>query len=169
MSKSIRLPSIVMLILALGSGCATHYSNNELHNIFNTKGFTTKDSELGVVVLLPEVFFEFGSTTLTSVAHKKLSIIGDVLVDPKVQSRYILVEGHSDSVGNPVYNQQLSQQRADVVANDLILRSVNANRITKKGYGEKYPVAPNKKQDGSDNPEGRALNRRVEIILENLK
>jgi photosystem I P700 chlorophyll a apoprotein A2 len=61
---------------------------------------------------------------------------------------------------------KLSENRADAVKSWLVQNaSVAGSRVTTQGWGETKPVAPNKKPDGSDDPEGRQKNRRVEIVL----
>ena len=76
------------------------------------------------------------------------------------------LEGHTDSVGSDDYNDDLSQKRAKSVAAWLVHRGgVAPARITTRGFGEARPVAPNTKPDGSDNPDGRQKNRRVELRL----
>ena len=69
------------------------------------------------------------------------------------------VAGHTDSGGQPSFNLRLSQQRADAVRDYLVLVGVPADRVAAVGYGEDFPVARNA------TPEGRALNRRVEIVV----
>jgi outer membrane protein OmpA-like peptidoglycan-associated protein len=71
----------------------------------------------------------------------------------------ILVEGHTDSTGSDTYNQQLSERRADSVKTLLVQRGVQGSRISILGYGESRPVATNA------TPEGRQMNRRVEIRI----
>jgi len=76
------------------------------------------------------------------------------------------LEGHTDSQGTEQYNQQLSERRAEAVRQYLINEgAVDGARISAKGYGELRPIAPNKTAEGKDNPEGRAENRRVEILI----
>jgi outer membrane protein OmpA-like peptidoglycan-associated protein len=70
---------------------------------------------------------------------------------------YIDVYGHTDSTGSDAYNQQLSERRAQSVANYLEGRGVQSARIGTRGFGETQPIAAN------DTEEGRAANRRVEI------
>jgi outer membrane protein OmpA-like peptidoglycan-associated protein len=67
------------------------------------------------------------------------------------------VEGHTDSIGDEAYNQDLSERRARAVRDYLVSRGVDGSRITAAGFGESKPVATN------DTPEGRFLNRRVEV------
>ena len=82
----------------------------------------------------------------------------------------IEISGHTDSRGNDDYNLDLSQRRAESVMDYLISNGVDEKQLVAKGYGETEPIAPNENKDGSDNPEGRKLNRRTEIkILSNKK
>ncbi|WP_292986990.1 OmpA family protein [Nitrosomonas sp.] len=150
---------IIIVLTLLVSGCASQYSNRQLLELLNNMGFKTAQSDQGVVVFLPEVYFEFDSSQLTGLAQEKLSDIGTVLADSKASNRRILVEGHTDSIGNSVYNEKLSLDRADAVADTLVMKGVHDQRITRRGYGKKYPIAPNATS------EGRAQNRRVEIIV----
>jgi len=69
------------------------------------------------------------------------------------------IAGHTDSTGSEQYNQQLSERRANTVAQYLRSKGVLDTRIATVGYGESRPIASN------DTPEGRALNRRVELTL----
>ena len=78
----------------------------------------------------------------------------------------VKVEGHTDSKGTEEYNQKLSERRADAVRQYLIKEgAVKKAMISATGYGELRPIAPNETKDGKDNPEGRAENRRVEILI----
>jgi outer membrane protein OmpA-like peptidoglycan-associated protein len=78
----------------------------------------------------------------------------------------IKVEGYTDSKGTKEYNQKLSERRAEAVRQYLIKEGpVEKAMISAKGYGESRHIAPNKTPDGKDNPEGRAENRRVEILI----
>lgn len=150
---------LIIFLVLLISGCASQYSNRQLLDLLNNMGFKTGQSDQGVVVFLPEVYFEFDSSQLTDLAQEKLSNIGTILADPKALSRRILVEGHTDSIGNSAYNEKLSLNRADAVAEALMMNGVSNQRITRRGYGEKYPIASNTTLDG------RAQNRRVEITV----
>lgn len=77
----------------------------------------------------------------------------------------IIVEigSHTDSKGTDNYNIKLSQRRAESVVNFLIRNGIDKNRLHAKGYGETMPIAPNEFEDGTDNPVGRAKNRRTEF------
>ena len=115
-----------------------------------------------VITLEDSVLFDFGSSDLRSEASTTLTNLATVLKDskaPKVQ-----VQGHTDSVSDDASNQTLSEQRAKAVTDALTSDGVTA-AIESVGYGETRPVAPNESSDGSDNPAGRRLNRRVEVFV----
>src|SRR4030043_260073 len=78
----------------------------------------------------------------------------------------VKLEGHTDRKGTEEYNQKLSERRAEAVRQYLIKEgAVDEAMISATGYGELRPIAPNTTQDGKDNPEGRAENRRGEILI----
>ena len=115
-----------------------------------------------VITLEDSVLFDFGSSGLRSEASTTLTNLATVLKDskaPKVQ-----IQGHTDSVSDDAFNQKLSEQRAQAVSNALKSDGVTA-ALEAVGYGETKPVAPNENPDGSDNPAGRRLNRRVEVFV----
>jgi outer membrane protein OmpA-like peptidoglycan-associated protein len=77
----------------------------------------------------------------------------------------VMIEGHTDSHGSSEYNQWLSSARSNKIRNRLYDNGVAWGRMKTRGYGEAKPIAPNKNEDGSDNPEGRLLNRRVSFVV----
>lgn len=80
--------------------------------------------------------------------------------------RHICVEGHTDSIGTAVYNMELSKRRAHSVAKWLAAHNVvKLSDVMTNGWGKSRPAAPNRRADGSDDKDGRAKNRRVEIWL----
>jgi outer membrane protein OmpA-like peptidoglycan-associated protein len=87
--------------------------------------------------------------------------------DPPVRKRHphaLRIQGYTDSIGSISYNLGLSQRRANAVLAALRQAlGATAPPMQAVGYGEADPVAANTNRDGSDNPRGRALNRRVEI------
>jgi OOP family OmpA-OmpF porin len=111
-----------------------------------------------VIVLSDKVLFDFNSATLTPAANQVLTDISKRLTDGAVIG--VLVKGHTDSVGSDAYNEQLSQRRADSVAAFLVSQGVAAEKIKTEGLGESQSVADN----ATD--EGRAQNRRVEIVVD---
>lgn len=117
----------------------------------------------GTVITLEDgVLFDFGKSDIRSDAAHTLSKLATVLNDAKVPAAHIY--GHTDSVSDEAFNQKLSEDRANAVSAELKKDGVSAI-LDATGYGESKPVAPNENADGSDNPAGRALNRRVEIFI----
>ena len=118
-----------------------------------------KEEERGLVVTLSGgVLFRSAESTLLSSAQVKLDQVAKALL--AIRARNLIVEGHTDSQGSTSYNQGLSQRRADAVRDYLVQRGYPADRIQTRGKGEDSPIATNA------SPEGRANNRRVEIIVE---
>ncbi|GAA3809296.1 OmpA family protein [Cellulomonas soli] len=107
------------------------------------------------------VLFDFGSAELRDDAQSTLDSLADALAGAGVPEGS--VEGHTDSVSSADFNQQLSEDRAQAVADALVARGVTTS-FDVVGWGEDRPVAPNELA-GQDNPAGRELNRRVEIVL----
>lgn len=140
--------------------------NRDLINELKRKRLDARETERGVVVNLPDVLFEYKKANLTTSAQDKVSHIANVL-KKRGSNRRVAIEGHADSIGSDSFNQALSQRRAQSVAQELAYNGLADSRLTTRGYGEKYPVAPNTNADGSDNPSGRAKNRRVEVVIEN--
>lgn len=117
----------------------------------------------GTVITLEDgVLFDFGKSDIRPDAAQTLTKLSEVLNNAKVPAAHIY--GHTDSVSDEAFNQQLSEARANAVKNDLSKNGVTAT-MDATGFGESKPVAPNENADGSDNPAGRALNRRVEIFI----
>ena len=117
----------------------------------------------GTLITLEDgVLFDFGKSDIRPDAAQTLKSLAGVLNNAKVPAAHIY--GHTDSVSDEAFNQQLSEARANAVKNDLAKNGVTAT-MDAIGYGESKPVAPNENADGSDNPAGRALNRRVEIFI----
>lgn len=120
----------------------------------------------GSVVTLPDtVLFDFDSAALKPQARQILDRIGEALA--LAGDRRVTIRGHTDARGEDPYNLGLSQRRAETVGDYFVsFRTLAATRFTAEGLGESTPIAPNQRPDGSDDPDGRQQNRRVEIILE---
>lgn len=115
---------------------------------------------------LKGVNFDFDKDTLRPDAVVILDEAAEIL--NKYPELKVEVAGHTDSIGTDAYNQDLSQRRAQVVYNYLAGKGIDAGRMVgPTGYGEARPIAPNTNEDGSDNPEGRARNRRTELNVQN--
>jgi outer membrane protein OmpA-like peptidoglycan-associated protein len=139
--------------------------NRKLLEELRRHDLDARETSRGVVVNLPDVLFEFGRADLTGPARRKVEHIADAL-DRAGARRRISVEGHTDAIGSDAANQRLSEARAERVADALAAEGVNPRRVRTRGFGERYPVAPNTR-NGRDNPAGRAQNRRVEVVIEN--
>ncbi|KJY76373.1 OmpA family protein [Vibrio nigripulchritudo] len=102
--------------------------------------------------------FETGSSKLSAAGTRRFESVATLLTTYP-QSKVDVV-GHTDSRGSAKFNQKLSEQRAQAVADYLIAKGVDPSRITVKGEGEANPVASN------DTAAGREQNRRVEVTIE---
>lgn len=141
-------------------------AQSEIVNVASIlRQFNATPVEGGFQLTLPDdILFDFGSAELRPDAFQSLSLIGDVLDyfsgDP------VVVIGHTDSVGSDERNLELSVDRATSVKDALVdTHGIDPERIMAEGRGETEPVAANENPDGSDNPDGRQLNRRVEIVV----
>jgi outer membrane protein OmpA-like peptidoglycan-associated protein len=110
------------------------------------------------------VLFDFDQWELRPDAEPTLRQVAEIIQRyPKAK---IMIAGYTDAKGADTYNLQLSERRATSVKTWLVQQcGVNGQRMTTKGWGEAKPVAPNTHPDGSDNPEGRQRNRRVELTV----
>ena len=116
-----------------------------------------RETESGVVVTLGDVLFSSGQAQLVEGGRSSLEEVVDLLqTEP---DKKIRVEGHTDSRGDAEANLQLSTQRAESVREALISLGVASERVTASGMGEDFPISSN------EDEEGRALNRRVDVIL----
>ena len=117
----------------------------------------------GTVITLEDgVLVDFGKSDIRPEAAQTIKSLATVLTSNKVPAAHVY--GHTDSISDEAFNLQLSQERADAVVAELKKDGVSST-LDATGYGESKPVAPNENADGSDNPSGRALNRRVEIFI----
>lgn len=109
------------------------------------------------------VLFDYDQTTIKKNAKRELDLLYNFMKQyPQIKFQ---IKGYTDSRGTDVYNQKLSQKRARGVYTYLTEKGIKRTRLQYKGYGATDPIAPNVKIDNTDNPEGRALNRRVEFEM----
>jgi outer membrane protein OmpA-like peptidoglycan-associated protein len=121
-----------------------------------------KEEARGTVITLSGgVLFASGKWELLPLAQEKLGQVAQALKEQ--EDATIVVEGHTDSLGSASANQELSQNRARSVRDYLVSRGLPSERVTAVGYGPDRPIADNK------SAEGRANNRRVEIIVQPKK
>lgn len=116
-----------------------------------------QQTERGLLVTLGDVLFEFGQSDLLASANPRMDKLAEFL--QQFPERRVLIEGYTDSVGSDSINQTLSERRAAAVQSALVSRGINPTRITTQGHGKNHPVASN------STPEGRAMNRRVEVVI----
>lgn len=117
----------------------------------------TRQTAQGLVVTMSHVFFDTGKYTLHQDTREMLAKLSGVLLAyPGITIR---VNGYTDNTGSDETNQTLSENRANAVRDYLVQQGVPSASITAQGMGESNPVAPN------DTATGRALNRRVEIVI----
>lgn len=138
---------------------ATTVLNKELADL----GAEKRDEEIKVS-LSGDVLFDFDRWDIKKEAEKVLEKLAKGIRD--LGWRHIIIEGHTDSKGSESYNLKLSMKRASSVRDWFVKKGkLTGVEYEVVGYGELRPVAPNTKPDGTDNPEGRAKNRRVEIRI----
>jgi outer membrane protein OmpA-like peptidoglycan-associated protein len=111
----------------------------------------------GLVLTLGDVLFDTGRSELNPGAGRKLDQLAQFLSEHK--ERRVQIDGFTDSVGTDSYNEELSRRRADAVKSALLVRGIDASRISTQGYGKAFPVASNTDSGG------RQLNRRVEVVI----
>jgi outer membrane protein OmpA-like peptidoglycan-associated protein/tetratricopeptide (TPR) repeat protein len=113
--------------------------------------------------VISKIFYDYKSSEVNEASAKEL----DKLVIILLKNKGIGIElfSHTDSIGSDEYNFRLSHERAQKARQYVISKGINSNKITAKGMGEKQPVAPNTNPDGTDNPEGRAKNRRTDFKI----
>jgi outer membrane protein OmpA-like peptidoglycan-associated protein len=128
-------------------------------NDLKTIAAVKQESRGMVITLSGEVLFASGQSSLLPGAMAKLDEVADALTKSNPESR-IVVEGHTDSQGKAAFNEELSFRRAQSVRDYLANHGIASDRISAKGMGSSRPIATN------GNPEGRANNRRVEIIVQ---
>lgn len=117
----------------------------------------------GTVITLEDgLLFDFGSFQVRADSAETISELSALLKEAGAPTAHVY--GHTDSVSDDAFNQTLSEQRAQAVVEALKANGVSTS-LDATGFGETRPVAPNENSDGSDNPAGRQLNRRVEIFI----
>lgn len=120
---------------------------------------SVKQETRGMVITLSgSVLFTSGKSDLLPAAQMKLNEVAAALTEQDPESKMV-VEGHTDSQGAQSFNQKLSQDRAQAVRDYLVSRGIAADRITAEGFGPSRSIGDNA------TTEGRANNRRVEIVV----
>ncbi|HYW95418.1 MAG TPA: OmpA family protein [Bacteroidales bacterium] len=136
-----------------------HYMDKQAEELRkDLEGATVERVGEGIKITFDSgILFDFDSYNLREASRENLANLAKTLT--KYEDTNVLIEGHTDSVGPEDYNQTLSVERAQSVADYLDLQGVNDNRFIVKGYGESQPVATNETEAG------RQKNRRVEVAI----
>jgi len=132
-----------------------------------TKAVNLSPIAVGSKVILNNIFFDFDKSTLRPYSNVELNRLYTFL--DKHPNLAIEIAGYTDSKGTDEYNNNLSQARANAVINYLENKGIKKERMIAQGRGKADPIAPNQKIDGSDSPDGRQLNRRVELKIIEIK
>ena len=145
-------------LLGAGAGQYMDRQEAELRKRLEGTGVRVKRSGNKIELIMPgNITFDVDKANIRSSFHDVLDSV--VLVVKEFNQTAIAVGGHTDSTGSFEYNQKLSEQRAQSVAQYLLNQGVNQGRIHTSGYGPRFPIASN------DTEQGRQQNRRVEIDL----
>lgn len=134
-------------------------------NIVFPTSLTRTETATTIEVVLPaDILFDFDKADIRSDAagamHELAQLIRDKAHGP------VAINGFTDALGGDAYNQRLSERRANAVKAWLVAREgLGAGAFSTSGFGARNPVAPNRHPDGSDDPAGRQLNRRVTLII----
>ena len=146
---------------ALVGGAVGNYMDREAEasrQRLRATGVSVTRHDDHIILNMPgNVTFATDSADISSSFYEVLDSVALVLNE--FEKTYVDVVGHTDSTGRAEYNQALSVRRAQSVSDYLMTREVMAERLVVTGRGQTQPIASN------DTPEGRALNRRVEIVL----
>ena len=120
------------------------------------KDINLQKAEVGTVVVLKNVFFDFDRSDLQPSSYVELDKLVEYLEHNRVN---IEIAGHTDNQGSDEYNDRLSRDRAKAVYDYLVQHGVAAGRLSYQGYGKRQPIADNETE------EGRAANRRTEFRI----
>ena len=117
----------------------------------------TADTNLPRTFVFDNLNFKFGTTQLTPESEQTVKdLIAILTAYPSTESQ---LEGHTDSVGDAAANKTLSQERADSVKSTMLAGGIDTARLSTMGHGQEKPTASN------DTDEGRAQNRRLELVV----
>jgi len=164
LAAKVRFRLIAAATLALVAGCAATAQQKKLQTELGASGFETRVDDRGVTVLVTDVLFDFDSDELTPAGKSSVTKIAEI-VKRLAPDHELICEGHADARGTETYNFELSLRRARRVADALAGAGLPLELISAQGLGESRPLAKELKADGSDDPDGRARNRRVEVVI----
>ena len=178
--KNFRTPFIELTIVVLAVAAPAHAQNTDagfktkvIDLVFRVEDMGGKVQDLAVketptevrIDLQADVLFDFDKADLLPKAQQTLSQAAGIIRDEAKGT--VRIDGYTDAKGSDAHNQPLSERRAAAVETWFKTKGnlKNISFVT-RGFGAKNPVAPNAKPDGSDDPDGRQKNRRVEIVIQ---
>ncbi len=136
------------------------WMTEESEDLSLEKDFHVRTAVIGATFELKNIFFDLGKATLRPESKVELDKLYEILQFSEIE---IELGGHTDSIGSDEDNNKLSQDRVNSVKTYLVEKGIKESRMVAVGYGEKLPVASN------STPEGRQLNRRVEVKILRLE
>jgi len=140
---------------------ADNTSYSEIH-----RAIELSTIKVGKSIVLEHLFFGHDESLILKDSRAELEKLYELMTNmPKL---VVEISGHTDSKGEHDYNIKLSHDRAQAVVNEIVKRGIDKTRIIAKGYGEMEPIANNLDNDGNENEEGMAKNRRVELKVLDL-
>ena len=171
MSKSIKVISVLIYLFLLG--CSNHKINVEDQNSqavakLISLGLEAEKSERGVIIYLPpEINFEESKSDIDLKARGKIAEISSELNKRYLLNRSIEVSGHANSNGESEVNMEISKNRAQAVAEELVFSNVLLSRLIITWHGEEKPRFPEFDAQGKRIQENLDMNRRVQLIVLN--
>ncbi|AOE50120.1 OmpA family protein [Kangiella sediminilitoris] len=157
-SKYARNAALGCGAIGAGVGAYMDHQEAELREELAGTGVGVKRNGDKIQLIMPgDITFETDRHDVNADFYPVLNSVAKVLY--KYVDTDLEVAGFTDSVGSDAYNQELSEKRASSVASYLRQRDIQAGRLHVKGFGERYPIAPN------ETAQGRAQNRRVELTI----
>ena len=157
-SRRAKAAAIGAVVGATAGGLVGRYMDNQARELQQIQDAQVRLEQDKVFLTFDSgILFDVNSTAVKPGAMQNLSKVADVM--NRYPQTNILVSGHTDSTGSEQYNQQLSEDRARAVSNQLQSQGVGSYRVNTIGYGENMPIA------GNDTSAGRQANRRVEIEI----
>ncbi len=153
------------------NGYNTHYEHVYIPKNFSQKEVVVEvllkpiEVSKGEYFVIRNIFFDYGKYELIRESEIELQRLAQLM--QKNPGLLVEIVGHTDALGSDKFNQKLSENRAKAAVDYLVSLGIESDRFVAKGMGKKQFIAINQNPDGSDNPEGRQLNRRVEIKLLN--
>ena len=135
------------------------YETGNTCEVVDTKHVINNLLTINKTVLLDKVLFETNQYDILPISFPYLDSLAKGILSLNI--KYVIISGHTDSIGSEINNQKLSLNRAEAVKQYLVSKNISTDKIKTEGKGSSKPLVPN------NTSENRSLNRRVEMVLEN--